>query len=113
MIYVAVVSVVAGAGPGLVDAWAQHPRLRLHLRPGPADRPPDALEGPPRRAGPVRPGTRRHRRGRPALQRRPRPAPRPPEPRPSRTSSPGSSASTATRPDADMGNTLNQAVHTP
>ena len=36
-----------------------------------------------------------------------------PRPRPSRTSSPRSSASTATHPDADMGNTPNQAMRIP
>ena len=38
---------------------AQHPRPRLHLRPGPADRPPHAPQRRPRRAGPVRPRTAR------------------------------------------------------
>jgi len=33
---------------------AQHPRPRLHLRARPQGRPPDAPEGPPGRAGPVR-----------------------------------------------------------
>src|ERR1022692_304225 len=61
---------------------AQHPRPPLHLRARPADRPPDAPEGPPRRAGPVgaRPAGRacRHRRDRPALPRRPGAAQSPP-----------------------------------
>jgi hypothetical protein len=45
---------------------ARHPRPRLHLRPRLADRAPDAPQGPPGRAGPVRPPAtvpaRRHRR---------------------------------------------------
>ena len=41
---------------------------------------------------------------------RPAPTACSPKPRPSRTSSPRSSASTVTRPDADMGNTPNQAM---
>ena len=61
---------------------AQHPRPRLHLRPGPPDRPPHAPSRRPRRTADVRPRTaaraRRHRRDRPALPRRPRPAPSPP-----------------------------------
>ena len=42
---------------------AQHPRPRVHLRPGPPGRPPDAAEGPPRRAGPVRARHARRARG--------------------------------------------------
>ena len=61
---------------------AQHPRPRLHLRPGPANRPPDAPRSRPGRAADVRPRTtrrtRRHRRDRPALPGRPRPAQSPP-----------------------------------
>ena len=61
---------------------AQHPGTRVHLRPGPADRPPHAPSGRPRRTADVRPRTaaraRRHRRDRPALPRRPRPAQSPP-----------------------------------
>jgi AcrR family transcriptional regulator len=37
---------------------AQHPRARLHLRARPPDRPPDAAEGPPGRAGPAGARTR-------------------------------------------------------
>ena len=61
---------------------AQHPRACLHLRPGPADRPPDAPPGRPGRAAGIGPRTtrrtHRHRRDRPALPRRPRPAQSPP-----------------------------------
>ncbi len=50
---------------------AQHPRPRLHLRPGPADRPPHAPQGRPGRAAAIRPRTtrpaRRNRRDRPDL----------------------------------------------
>ena len=73
---------------------AQHPRPRLHLRPGPPDRPPHAPSRRPRRTADVCPRTaaraRRHRRDRPALLRRPRPAQSPPhahrnQPRPGQT----------------------------
>src|ERR1039457_3249821 len=61
---------------------AQHPRPRLHLRPAPADPPPQAPPAPPRRAGPVRPRTaqpaRRHRRDRPDLPLHRRPPQSPP-----------------------------------
>ena len=63
---------------------AQHQSARVHLRARPADRPPDAAQSPPRRAGPVRPltagRTRRHQRDHPALPRRPRAAQSPPHP---------------------------------
>ena len=62
---------------------AQHPRPRLHLRPGPADRPPDAPASPARRAAYVSPRAadpaRRHRRDRPDLPRRTRQAQSPPD----------------------------------
>ena len=62
---------------------AQHPRPRLHLRPGPADRPPHAPPSPARRAGHVRPRTaqpaRSHRRDRAHLPLRQRPAQSPPD----------------------------------
>ena len=62
---------------------AQHPRARPHLRPGPADRPPDAPAGPARRAAHVSPRAadpaRRHRRDHPDLPRRPGQAQSPPD----------------------------------
>src|SRR6266705_1051819 len=57
---------------------AQHPRPRVHLRPGPADRPPDAPQGRPGRAADVRPPATgqagRHRRNRAHIPVRRRPA---------------------------------------
>jgi hypothetical protein len=61
---------------------AQHPRPRLHLRPGPADRPPHAPHRRPGRPAPLRPPAarpaRRHRRDRPDLPLHRRPAQSPP-----------------------------------
>jgi len=61
---------------------AQHPRPRLHLRPGSADRPPDAPHRRPGRTAPLRPPAarpaRRHRRDRPDLPLHRRPAQSPP-----------------------------------
>ena len=60
---------------------AQHPGPRVHLRPGPAARPPDALPRPAGRPGPVRPPlarpARRHRRNRAASTRPPEGGPKP------------------------------------
>ena len=98
---------------------AQHPRPRVHLRPGPAGRPPDAAEGPPRRTEPVR---ARHCSASSLASARPScstkatgPAPRPPHAHRhharSRTSSATSSASPATPPEDDMGNTPDRPPH--
>ena len=98
---------------------AQHPGPRPHLRPRTPDRPPHAPQGRPGRPGPVsaRPArpAGRHPGNRPALPGRPGPAPRPPHAHrdhpPSRTSSARSSASPATPPDAEMGNTPTRSSH--
>ena len=69
--------------PGAPLDRAQHPRPRLHLCPGPADRPPHAPRSPARRAGHVRPRTaqpaRSHQRDRAHLPLRRRPAQSPPD----------------------------------
>src|ERR1019366_2861117 len=61
---------------------AQHPGARVHLRPGPAARSPDAAPRPPGPAGPVLPRAagpaRRDRRDRADLPLDPGTAPRPP-----------------------------------
>ena len=99
--------------------WTQH-NIRVHVFtcPGAAGRPPDAAEGPPRRARPVLRALLGELAGigeTVLLYRTTRAGPGPtacsPTPARSRTSSATSSASPATPPGADMGNTPDQPQH--